>query len=136
MDTTHAAYESIKVGTLLQTAGGFVVADTLSATPGSRDGRVKPAPFWYDTDGGRHFPNPTDGTLVIGLPGFRVREYGQIPGRMGHVLLNAVPGSPPQGLCPASRNAALTVWSSGKALTGVSCSVCRRMAGLVCTVRR
>lgn len=137
MDTTRVHFEALKVGSLLQVSGGFVVSDTLSSTPGSWDGRVKPEPFWYDTDGNRHFPL-ADGALIIGIPSFRTREYGQVPGGMGHILLNEVPGSPPAGYCPASRNLGnrLTIWSSGRALTGVSCTVCRRMAGLVCTVRR
>jgi hypothetical protein len=140
MDTTHMAHALITPGTLLQTAGGFVIADTYSATPGSADGGVAPAPFWYDTDGGRHFPNPTDGTIIVGVPGFRTRDYGKVPGMetQGHALLNHVPGNPPAGLCPASRNLGnrMSVWSSGTALVAVSCTVCRRMAGLVNTVRR
>lgn len=139
MDTTRTHYNLVNRGALIQTAGGFVVADTLSATPGSHDGRVKPAPFWYDTDGGRHFPS-SDLTITVGVPGFRIRDYGKVPGMdmRGHILLNHVPGGVPQGYCPASRNLGnrMSVWSSGTALTAVDCTVCRRMASLVCTVKR
>lgn len=132
MDTARTHYNLVNRGALIQTAGGFVIADTLSATPGSSDGRVKPEPFWYDTDGGRHFPL-ADLTITMGVPGFQTRGYGSVVGGMGHILLNTAPGALPKGLCPASRNATLDVWSSGTALTGVTCTVCRKMAGLVNT---
>jgi hypothetical protein len=100
---------------------------------------VEPKPFWYDTDGGLHFPG-SRGTLVIGLAGFRTQDYGKVPGKdtQGHILLGAVPGSPPAGYCPSSRNLGnrLSVWSSGTALTAVTCTVCRKMAGLVNEVKR
>jgi hypothetical protein len=137
MDTTHKRMALVNRGDLIQTAGGFVIADTWSATPGSADGKTVPVDFWYDTDGGRHFANPTDGTLTVGVPGFRTRDYGKVPGKdtQGHILLNHVPGQPPAGYCPASRNLGnrMSVWSSGTALTGVTCTVCRKMAGLVNT---
>lgn len=136
MNTTHKRIALVNRGDLIQTAGGFVIADTWSATPGSADGKTVPVDFWYDTDGGRHFANPTDGTLAVGAPGFRTRDYGRTAGGKGHILLNAVPGGSPKGLCPASRNADLDVWSSGTALTGVSCAVCRKMASLVCAIRK
>lgn len=137
MDTTHKLMALVNRGDLIQTAGGFVIADTWSATPGSTDGKTAPVEFWFDTDGGRHFANPTDGTLIIGVPGFRTQDYGKVPGKntQGHALLNVVPGKSPAGLCPASRNLgdAMSVWSSGTALTGVTCRVCRKMIGLVDT---
>lgn len=139
MNTAHILLDKVKRGDLIQVANGFVIADTLSATSGSPDGQVEPLPFWYDTDGGRHFPTGR-GTLVIGLAGFRTQDYGKVPGKdtKGHILLGAVPGSPPAGYCPASRNLGnrLSVWSSGTALTGVTCTVCRGMAGLVNVVKR
>lgn len=136
MDTTRQTIDQIERGSLLQTAGGFVIADLDGWTPGSGDGRVEPQRFLYDTDGGRHFPN-ADGTLITGIATFRTQDFGKVPGRntQGHALLNKVPGKPPAGLCPASRNLgnALSVWSSGTALTGVTCQVCRKMIGLVNT---
>jgi hypothetical protein len=137
MDTTQQKIDDIWRGSLLQTAGGFVIADLDGWTAGSGDGRVEPQQFLYDTDGRRHFPNPTDGTLTVGIATFRTQEYGKVPGKgtQGHALLNMVPGEPPAGLCPASRNLGnkLSVWSSGTALTGVTCRTCRKMIGLVNT---
>ncbi len=136
MDTTRQKIDDIARGSLLRMAGGFVIADLDGWTPGSADGRVEPQQFLYDTDGGRHFPN-SDGHLIVGIATFRTQEYGQVPGKgtQGHALLNAVPGKPPAGLCPASRNLgnSLSVWSSGTALTGVTCLACRKMIGLVNT---
>ncbi len=132
MGTTRTRITLVNRGDLLQGNGGFVIADTLSATEGSRDGRVEPQPFWYDTDGGRHFAD-ADGLITVGVPGFRTRDYGRVTGGKGHILLNAVPGERVRGLCPASRNAALDVWSSGTALTAVDCGPCRKMAELINT---
>lgn len=133
MDTTRQRIDDIARGSLIQTAGGFVIADLDGWTPGSGDGRVEPQQFLYDTDGGRHFPN-ADGVLITGIATFRTQEYGKVPGKdtQGHALLNMVPGQPPAGLCPASRNLGnrMSVWSSGTALTGVTCRVCRGMIGL------
>lgn len=136
MDTTHVKIRDVARGSLLQTAGGFVVADTLSATPGSKDGRVPPVPFWWDTDGGRHFANPTDGELFVAIPGFRTQAVGQTRKGVRHVLLNEVPGQGVQGLCPSSRNADLDVWESGTALSSVNCAHCRRMMSLVSQIRQ
>lgn len=134
MDTTRQKIDDIARGSLIQTAGGFVIADLDGWTPGSRDGRVPQEQFLYDTDGNRHFPG-ADGTLTVGVATFRTQEYGKVPGRdtQGHALLNHVPGQPPAGLCPASRNLgnSLSVWSSGTALTGVTCQACRKIIGLV-----
>lgn len=134
MDTTRQRIDDVKRGSLIQVAGGFVIADLDGWTPGSD--RVEPQQFLYDTDSGRHFPN-ADGTLIIGVATFRTQAYGKVPGKatQGHALLNAVPGKPPAGLCPASRNLgdAMSVWESGTALTGVTCRACRRMIGLVNT---
>lgn len=139
MDTTRQRIDDIARGSLIQTAGGFVIADLDGWTPGSGDGRVKPEQFLYDTDGGRHFPN-ADGVLITGIATFRTQEYGKVPGKdtQGHALLNMVPGQPPAGLCPASRNLGnrMSVWSSGTALTGVTCQACRKMIGLVNTGRK
>lgn len=136
MNTARMRIDDIKRGSLIQTAGGFVIADLDGWTPGSIGGRVKSQQFLYDTDGRRHFPN-ADGTIIIGIATFRTQEYGKVPGKdkTGHALLNAVPGQPPAGLCPASRNLGnrLSVWSSGTALTGVTCLACRKMIGLVNT---
>lgn len=131
MHTTHVKIEDVQRGSLIQVAGGFVVADTASTTPGSRDGRVLPMLFWWDTDGGRHFANPTDGTLVLALPGFRTNAFGETRNGGRHVLLNQVPRESARGLCPASRNSDLHVWGSGIALSSVNCFPCRRMASLV-----
>jgi hypothetical protein len=138
MDTTRKRMALVNRGDLIQAAGGFVIADTWSATPGSVDGKTVPVGFWFDTDGGRHFADATDGTLTVGAPGFRTRDYGKVPGGVGHILLNPVPGQPPAGYCPASRNLGdrMSVWSSGTALTGVTCTACRRMVKLVNAVRR
>lgn len=134
MDTTRQKIDDIARGSLIQTAGGFVIADLDGWTPGSRDGRVKPRQFLYDTDGNRHFEN-ADGVLITGIATFRTQEYGKVPGRdtQGHALVNHVPGKPPEGLCPASRNLGnrMSVWSSGTALTGVTCQACRKIIGLV-----
>lgn len=136
MNTARMKIDDIKRGSLIQTAGGFVIADLDGWTPGSIGGRVKSQQFLYDTDGRRHFPN-ADGTIIIGIATFRTQEYGKVPGKgtQGHALLNAVPGKPPAGLCPASRNLgdSMSVWSSGTALTGVTCLACRKMIGLVNT---
>ena len=136
MDTTRQRIDDIARGSLIQTAGGFVIADLDGWTPGSGDGRVEPQQFLSDTDGRRHFPN-ADGVLITGIATVRTQEYGKVPGKntQGHALLNLVPGQPPAGLCPASRNLgnALSVWSSGTALTGVTCRACRKMIGLVNT---
>lgn len=127
MDTTRQHHATITRGTLIQVSRGFVVADT--------HGTDETGAFWYDTDGGRHRAG-ADGTLTVGVPGWRTRDYGQTRGGKGHILLNAVPGGMPQGLCPGSRHADLSVWSAGTALTAVDCLVCRGMARLVCTVKR
>lgn len=135
MNTAHMKIEDIRRGSLIQTAGGFVVADTLSATPGSKDGRVPPEPFWWDTDGGRYFANRTDGTIAVGIPGFRTQAFGQTRNGGRHALLNEVPGQKAQGLCPASRNADLDVWESGTALSSVNCRPCRRAASLASKIK-
>lgn len=136
MDTTRVMLADVKRGSLIQVAGGFVIADLDGWTAGSGDGRVEPQQFLYDTDNRRHFPN-ADGILIIGVPGFRTDAYGKVPGRetQGHILLNEVPGQPPAGYCPASRNLGdrMSVWSGATPLTGVTCTVCRKMAGLVNT---
>jgi len=135
MDTTRQKIDDIRRGSLIRTGGGFVIADLDGWTAGSSDGRVPQVQFLYDTDGERHFPNPTDGTLEIGVPTFRTQEYGKVPGKgtQGHALVNLVPGQPPAGICPASRNLGnrMSVWSSGTALTGVTCQACRDIIGLV-----
>lgn len=139
MDTTRQTINQIKRGSLIQTAGGFVIADLDGWTLGSGDGRVKSQQFLYDTDGGRHFPN-ADGVLIIGIATFRTQEYGKLPGKgtQGHALVNHVPGQPPAGICPTSRDLGneLSVWSSGTALTGVTCRTCRQIIGLVNTGRK
>ncbi|AXH66477.1 hypothetical protein SEA_SATIS_328 [Streptomyces phage Satis] len=127
IDTTRQNAAVITRGTLLQVADGFVVADTY--------GTDETGAFWYDTDGKRHRVDAA-GCLTVGVPGWRTRDYGQTRGGKGHILLNAVPGRMPQGFCPGSRNADLSVWSAGTALTAVDCNACRRAARLVCGIKR
>lgn len=131
MDTTRVELKDVRRGSLIQTGRGFVVAEGIAHT-WDDDARM----FMRDTEGGQHFPDD-DGCLTIGIPGFREHETGELTGRhtASHILLNAVPGQPPAGLCPASRNLGnrLSVWSSGTALAGVTCGVCRKMSGVVGT---
>jgi hypothetical protein len=136
MDTTRVMLNDVKRGSLIQVAGGFVIADLDGWTPGSGDDRVPPQQFLYDTDGGRHFPN-ADGTLIIGVAGFRTDAYGKVPGKntQGHALLPTVPGRPPMGYCAASRHLGdrMMAWEGATPLTGVTCLACRKMIGLVNT---
>lgn len=147
MDTMRTQLALVNRGDLIQTAEGFVIADTWASdfsieTIGDiRSGDVTDdavngatVQFWYDTDGGRHYG--TDGLLTVGVPGFRTRDYGNSRTSMGHALLNQVPSERPKGLCSGSRNADLAVWSSGTALTGVNCPECRKIIGLIATVKR
>lgn len=131
MDTTRIKLEDIQRGSLLQVANGFVIAEGIAHT-WDDDAR----PYMRDTDLRRHFPDD-DGCLTVGVAGFRTQSYGKVTGKTakGHILLNPVPGKPPAGYCPASRNLGnrLAVWSSGTALTGVTCTVCRGMVRLVNT---
>lgn len=122
----------INAGDLLMVAGGYVVADTISAA-----GTVEsPAPFWYDTDGGRHFPNPTDGTLTVRVATFRTQAHGVDRGGVVHALLNPVPGDLPGAYCAEGvRSSDLAVWESGTSLASVTCKECRRAIGLVCVPR-
>lgn len=116
--------EDVQRGSLLVTAGGYVVADTLSG-----DGvRV----YWIDTDNERHYPNPTDGTLTVGVPMFRTQAFGEVEGGYRHALVNAVPGGESQSYCPDARDARdVQVWESGTALASVNCPGCRQAIGLV-----
>lgn len=118
-------------GDLLMVAGGYVIADTISAA-----GTVEsPEPFWYDTDNGRHFPNPTDGTLTVRIATFRTHAHGEDGKGVVHALLNPVPDRPARGYCEGARDAELSVWESGTALANVTCPDCRRALGLVNTPR-
>jgi hypothetical protein len=147
MDTTRKQLALVSRGDLIQTAEGFVIADTWASDFSIKKiGNVRSGDltdddvngvtvqFWYDTDSGKHYG--TDGLLTVASPGFRTRDYGNSGGNTGHALLNAVPSQRPQGLCPASRNADLTIWSSGTALSAVDCEVCRKMIGLVAGIKR
>lgn len=131
MDTTRVKLNKIERGALIQTGRGFVVAEGIAHT-WDDDARM----FMRDTEGGQHFPDD-DGCLTVGIPGFRVHETGKLTGRhtASHILLNHVPGQPPAGLCPQSRELGnrLTVWSSGTALAGVTCGSCRSLSGVVGT---
>lgn len=138
MDTTRKRVALVNRGDLIQTSDGFVIADTWSAAPGgSADGETVPVGFWYDTDGGRHFPNPTDSTLTVRVPTFRTHDHGVDRKGVAHALLNPVPGKLPQGYCEGARDAGsdLSVWSSGTALSAVTCQDCRRGIGLVNSLR-
>ena len=113
-------------GDLLMVAGGYVVADTLSADANG-------TPFWYDTDGGRHFPNPTDDTLTVRVATFQTQAIGQSKGKEGarHVLTDAA-----EPLCPnGRRSGTIDAWQSGTALASVTCQDCRKLIGLVNTRR-
>lgn len=125
-------FNDVNAGDLLMVAGGYVVADTPSAA-----GTVeKPEPFWWDTDGGRHFPNPTDGTLTVRVPTFRTQAHGVDRSREVHALLNPVPGGLPGAYCAEGvRSSDLAVWESGASLASVTCKACRQAIGLVCTPR-
>lgn len=131
MDTTRVKLAEIRRGALIQTATGFVVAEGIAHT-WDDDARM----YMRDTDSGRHFPD-ADGCLTIGIPGFRTDATGKLPGRhaASHILLNPVPGKPPAGLCPVSRDRGndLAVWSSGTALAGVTCGTCRKLSGVTGT---
>lgn len=130
--TMNQKTDDVSRGALLRVAGGYVVADTLSAA-----GTVeKPEPFWFDTDGGRHFPNPTDGTLEVRVPTFETQAFGQDPDGGKHVLINRVPGGTPRAYCDAAedrKSPGLDVWESGTALASVACPDCRKAIGLVNT---
>lgn len=131
--TAQVKTEKINRGDLLMVAGGYVIADTLSAA-----GTVEqPKPFWYDTDGGRHSPDPTDGTLTVRVPTFRTQQHGVDRNGIAHALLNPVPDRLPQGYCEGARDAGsdLAVWDSGTALAAVTCPDCRRAIGLVNRLR-
>lgn len=121
-------FDKINRGDLIMTAGGFVVADTLSAA-----GTVEqPAPFWYDTDRGRHFPNPTDGTLQVRANlDFFTQDIGQDDKGVCHILLNPMPDTGPQSICPDAQNARLDMWGSGTALASVTCPACRKATGVI-----
>lgn len=135
MDTARMKLEDVQRGGLIQACPGmvvgFVVAEGIAHT-WDDDARM----FMRDTEGGQHFPDD-DGCITVGLPGFRTQEVGELTGRhtVSHILLNAVPGRPPAGLCPASRNLGdrLQVWSSGTALAGVTCRSCRSLSGVIGT---
>lgn len=131
--TAQIKIENINRGDLLMVAGGYVVADALSAAGPVED----PQPFWYDTDGGRHFPNPTDGTLTVRVATFRTHAHGVDRDGISHALLNPVPGKLPQGYCEGARDAGsdLDVWESGTSLAAVTCPDCRRAVGLVNRLR-
>lgn len=132
MHTVQKHYDDVNRGDLLVTAGGCVVADTLSAA-----GLVeKPEPFWYDTDGKRHFPNPTDGTLTVRVAAFRTQSYGQDRNGRRHALLNPVPDRLPRAYCGDAPDSDLAVWESGTALASVTCPDCRRGISLVNTGRK
>lgn len=135
MTTHHTAQKKIidvQRGDLLMVAGGYVVADTISAA-----GTVEqPKPFWYDTDNRRHFPNPTDGTLTVRVATFRTQAYGQDQDGRRHVLTNAVPGRLPDAYCGDVKGSDLALWESGTALAAVTCSGCRKGVGLVNTGRK
>lgn len=131
MDTTRVKLTEVRRGSLIQTARGFVVADGIAHT-WDDDCRM----FMRDTEGGQHFPD-AEGCITVGIPGFRTDAVGELTGRhtASHILLNEVPGQPPAGLCPNSRNlgARLQVWSSGTVLAGVTCRSCRTLSGVVGT---
>lgn len=127
--TARKKFVDVNRGDLLMVEGGYVVADAPSAA-----GTVEqPAPFWYDTDGGRHSPDPTDNTLTVRVPTFRTHDHGVDRKGVAHALLNPVPGKLPQAYCEGGRDAGsdLSVWSSGTALSAVTCQDCRRGIGLV-----
>lgn len=132
--TAQIKTDDVERGSLLVVAGGCVVADTLSARPTS-DTDLTPAPFWYDTDGGRHYPNPTDDTLTVRVPTFRTQAHGVDRDGAIHVLLNEVPGSLPAAYCQEGRGSDLAVWESGTSLAAVTCRDCRSAIGLVNTPR-
>ena len=135
MDTARMKLRDVQRGGLIQACPGmvtgFVVAEGIAHT-WDDDARM----FMRDTDGGQHFPDD-DGCITVGLPGFRTQEVGELTGRhtVSHILLAAVPGEPPAGLCPASRSLGdrLQVWSSGTALAGVTCRSCRTLSGVIGT---
>lgn len=134
MDTMRQRLSLVNRGDLIQTAEGFVIADTWASDPGVPEFEAAPVQFWYDTDSGKHYG--TDDLLTVAVPTFRTREYGNSRSDMGHVLLNYVPRERPRGLCSGSRNADLAVWSSGTALTGVNCPECRKMIRLLAGIKR
>lgn len=131
MDTTRQKLNDVRLGSLIQTGRGFVVADGIAHTWDD-----DPKMFMRDTEGGQHFPD-AEGCITVGVPGFRTDAVGELTGRhtARHILLNPVPGQPPAGLCPRSRSLGdrLQVWSSGTALAGVSCGSCRTLSGVVGT---
>lgn len=130
MHVAQVKLEDIQRGSLLMVAGGYVVAEGISTAGTPAD----PKPFMYDTDGGRHFPNSTDGTLTVAMATFRTQAAGQVKGGFRHALLNEVPGKRAQAYCPDARRADLDVWQSGTALAGVDCPGCRKLIGLVSTL--
>jgi hypothetical protein len=122
MDTAKIGIEDVTRGSMIPGGSGITIAETLSA-----DER---GTFWHGTDGRRHYGD-SDGLMVVFVPTVRTQAYGQSREHGRHALLNPVPGREPQGLCPGSRNAELTVWESGIALYSVTCDTCRRMLNLV-----
>lgn len=121
--------DDVNPGDLLEMDGGYVVADTPSARATSATDPT-PVPFWYDTDGGRHYPDPTDGTLTVRVATFRTHAHGVDGKGIGHALIG-VPGMAARGYCEGARDAELSVWESGTALSAVTCPDCRRALGLV-----
>lgn len=134
MDTTRKPLALVNRGDLIQTAEGFVIADTWASGPGVPEFEAASVQFWYDTDSGKHYGR--DGLLTVAVPGFRTREYGNSRTNTGHALLNCVPSERPKGLCSGSRNADLAVWSSGTALSAVDCPECRKIIRLVSGIKR
>jgi hypothetical protein len=126
---TQRHVEEVNRGDLIQVAGGYVIADTLSARSAS-SADLTPVPFWYDTDGERHYPNPTDNTLtVVDDPPFQTHAHGRSAGKdaAGHALDKA-----DAALCPdGRRSGTLDKLESGTALAAVTCKPCRRIIGLV-----
>lgn len=130
--TSQVKFSNVQRGDLLEVPGGYVVADTPSAG-GSVE---RPEPFWYDTDGGRHFPDPADGTLTVRVATFRTHAHGVDREGVVHALLNPVPDRLPRAYCQNVKDSDLSVWESGTSLAAVTCPDCRRMIGLANTGRK
>lgn len=123
MDTQRVKIGDVKRGSMIPGFGGAVIAETLSVTA---DG----TPFWWDTDGRRHFGD--DGRLTVYVPTVRTDAVGQ---PKTSLVLHAVTGAG-RGACQVSQSAYLDVWESGTALASVTCGVCRSSLNLVSELRK
>lgn len=125
MRTERIKIEDVVRGSLAPGGGGAVVLDTLSMHEYGK-------PFWYDTDGGKHYA--TGGMLTVYVPTVRIHAAGDGTDGKRHALVDEGPDEKlSRGVCAASQGMALNVWESGTALAGVTCGGCRLSIGLIGT---